>query len=135
MKKEIILLVYTLIILQLAIVSGINLDMQKQEISSMAILDLNIPAEFLLSITNQGESGNFEIYSLVGIPLEPKEIFIAQNETKQISLKAYPAGDPRYYSFEYRIKDSSGKLQKDTLVINIVDLTGIFDVQVEDITP
>lgn len=138
MKKSWILPVLTVLLLQISLISAIDLTILEEEISDLAIIELDKPAIFELEITNNEESsGIFEIYSLVGrIDLEPKEAFtIAGNATEKITLKVYPRDIPGYFSFEYKIKDSSGDIQTDNLAISIVNLEDAFNLYADNLDP
>jgi len=138
MKKIGIFLIIALVILQISMISAIDLTVKQKQISSLAIIDINKPAIFELTITNNEPATNtFEIYSLVGrVDLEPSESFtIEGNATKIITLEAYPRDTPGYFSFEYKIKDSAGNIQTDSLAINIVNLEDAFSLYADPITP
>jgi len=138
MKKLGVLLIFALFIVQLGALSLISAEVvvRDEAVSSMAILELNRPAIFNLAITNNGKSDYFEIYTLVGLDLEPKEKFYIPNgETKTIVVKAYPKGMPQYYSFEYKIKGDEMGIQKLGLVMNIVELKDVFDIKADEINP
>ncbi len=126
-----------LFLLSIGLASAIDLSITEKEISSVAIIELNKPALFELEITNnEPDSSTFEIYSLVGIKLEPsEEITLAGNETRKIVLKVYPRQVPGYFSFEYKLKDSQRDIQTDGLAVNIVKLKDAFNFYAEDINP
>ena len=117
-----------------SLVSAINLDIKKETVSSMAIIELNKPAIFNLDIYNKGEGGEFEIYSLVGIEIEPKEPFhINSGGTKNIELKIYPKETPEFYSFIYKIRDQNESFQEENIDINIINLKDVFELRIDDI--
>lgn len=127
------------LLLSIALVSA-NLEIKKDVISSVAIKDLNVPAEYKLEITNLGADDTFTIYSLVGIELQPNESFsIASHETKTIVLKAYPSltlkTSPDYYSFEYKISGKNSGIQSDELSATLVYLKDAFNFYIDDINP
>lgn len=136
MKKLTILLA---LILTINLVSAINLDITKKEISNTIIPSINKPAEFELTIRNLGISDNFEIYTLVGLNIEPTEsIHLEQGETKTIPIKIYTPQDflqRRHFSFEYKIKDSDKNIQKESLIVNILDLNQMLSFEPEPINP
>ena len=103
----------------------------------MAIKDLNKPALFELTITNNGlVDDSFEIYSLAGVTLKPSEpIAIAAGASKTLTLEVYPRAGLGYLSFEYKVKNSAGEMQTDTLAINIVNLEDAFNFKISDISP
>jgi len=137
-KKRGLLLIFALFLIQLGILSLISAEVMVKEeaVSSMAIVELNKPAIYNLDITNNGESDMFEIYTLVGLNMEPKEIFsISQGETKRIVVKTYPESIAPYYSFEYKIKGEKMGIQEEGLVMNAVSLKDVFSINVEEINP
>jgi len=117
-----------------------SLDIKKEEVSSMAIKELNLPAVFKLSLTNNGPEDVFQIYSLVGITLEPNESFsILHGDTKIVYLKLYPnlplKVSPDYYSIEYKVKSSSGGIQTADVAFSIASLKDAFDIDFDAINP
>jgi hypothetical protein len=119
---------------------AIELNIEKYALSNTYITDFNDPAKYVLTITNNGESDNFEIFSLIGIDINPSEkIFIAYNETKNITVELIPQealkSKKGYLNFEFNIKDSFGQLEKDTLTINIAGLEDVFEISAESIYP
>lgn len=125
------------LLLQISAVSAIDLTISEEEVSSMAIIELNKPAVFQLTLTNNEDTAdNFEIYSLVGVALEPKESFwLEPLSAKTFALNAYPREVPGYFSFEYKIKNSKGEIETSNLAINIVNLKDAFRIYTDEITP
>ena len=137
-KKLGVLLVFALFFVQLSALSLISAEVtvREQAVSLMAILELNKPAIFNLDITNNGASDIFEIYTLVGLDMEPKEKFsLSGGETETIVVQVYPRGIAQPYPFEYKIKGEKMGVQKESLVINIVNLKDVFNIKAEDINP
>ncbi len=128
MKKEFILLFFILI--STSSIFAINLDVSVKPISDSFITDLNEPAVFDLVIKNFETDDDFQVYSLVGIDLAPKESFaIKSGESKTIRVNAVPQEPLRmkkgFLTFEYLIKNSREEIQKEKLSINIIDLKDI----------
>jgi len=137
-KKLGVLLIFALFLIQLGALSFISADVtiKEEAVSSMAIFELNKPAIYNLDITNNGESDTFEIYTLVGLDMEPKEKFsISEGETKSIVLKIYPEGISPQYSFEYKIKGEKMGIQEEGLIMNAVSLKDVFSIKTEEINP
>lgn len=137
-KKGKLLVVFALVLLSLSMVSAIDLTIKKNEISSLAIIELDKPAIFELEITNnENLVDTFELYSFVGrVYLEPKEPFtIPAGETRTITLEAHPINTPGYFSFEYKIKNSKGEIQTDNLAIEIANLANAFNIYADNINP
>src|SRR3989344_5760782 len=79
------------ILLLISFASAIDLQVSSRQISNSVITDLNEPAIFDLTITNNGDSDSFQIYSLVGINITPSEPFtIASRETKSVRIYLTP---------------------------------------------
>ena len=139
MKKEAILLVF-ITILSINLISAINLDVETIPISNTIITDLRDPAIFDLSITNNGESDSFELYSLIGVDLTPETSFyIGSGETNKIRIQAMPQQTIKskqgYITFEYKIKNSISEVQGERLTLNIIGLDGIVSIIPENINP
>lgn len=140
-KKQVCLLTLglALIYISLSLISAINLEVSKKPIQDSAIIDLNEPATFELTIKNLGETDNFDIYSLVGVDISPKNITIISGETKVIEIKAIPhqyiASKEGPVTFEYKIKDSKNQIQIEELTINVVNFKDIFLIETENINP
>ncbi len=125
-----------LLLLQISFISAINLDIKEKEVTSIAIIGIDKPAIFDLTIKNlENQTDTFEIYSLVGkVDLQPDESFaIGAGEAITFPLEVYPRNNPGYFSFEYKIKNSKDEIQTDSLAINIVELGGAFDLSASDL--
>ncbi|MBM3247435.1 hypothetical protein FJZ17_02760 [Candidatus Pacearchaeota archaeon] len=139
-KFGVLLSVILAFVLINSVLVSANLEIKKETVSSMAIKDLNWPATFNVKIKNLGPTDTFRIYSLVGIDLEPTENFtIAQGETKEIVLKAYPSlpvkVSPDYHSFVYKIVGQKSGINDDELAISIANLRDAFTFTVDNINP
>ena len=137
MRKRVLFLA---ILLLLPIISAIELDVSTKPISNTVITDLNEPAVFDLTIRNLGETDNFEIYSLVGVDIAPQMTGIinsGNSSTFRIEVLPQSALQSRkgFFTFEYRIKDSKNDIQKETLTLNIADLSSSFSIEPKPITP
>jgi len=128
------------LLLSMGLVSAIDLDVSAKPIQNSAIMDLDEPAVFELTIRNLGESDEFEIYSLIGIDISPESAFaIGAGETRKIQIKAMPQGPisskKGFLTFEYKIKNSQSELQAERLTINIIELGDALSVTSENINP
>lgn len=138
MGKKPLLITFIVFSLLLTFVSAIDLDVSSKEVSNIAILDLNEPAVFELTIRNLAETSSFEIYSLVGVDISPEESFtINSGTTKKIEIQIMPQVSKQkgFFTFEYRIKNSANEIQKESLTINIADLGSAFSITPENINP
>ncbi len=141
MAKRLVLAgVFLLLNLAIALVSAIELDISKKPISDTIITDLDKPAVFELTIRNLGEGDNFEIYSVVGLDITPEgSFFIASGDKKTITMEVRlqePLEEQTgVRAFEYKIKDSKNKVQKDMLNLNLIKLEDAFSITPESINP
>ncbi len=134
-------LILFIIILNIFAISAINLDVSNRPISNTYIIDLNKPAVFDLTIKNlEDNDDDFQIYSLVGVDIKHEPLRISAGETKKVTVELIPQGSLKNkrdapLTFEYKIKNSKNEIQKETLSINILDLSSIFSVAPERIHP
>ncbi len=135
-----ILVLITSIVCITSLVTAINLEVTPNEISKTALTDLNQPAIFDLSITNNEATDSFQIYSLIGINITPQDSFtITSGEIKIIRIyltpqESFNARDESL-PFVYQIKNSKNEIQKETLTINIMDLDRAIIINPENINP
>ncbi len=127
MKTKIFTTVILGILILMSLVSAINLQVSPKEISNTALTDLNVSAVYDLSIKNNGDNDNFQIYSLVGVNIMPQESFnILSKETKTIRIYLMPQESlfsrEEPLPFVYQIKNSKNEIQKETITINIMNL-------------
>lgn len=130
----------TIIIILINLVSAINLEIEKKIVDEVIIKELDNSAIFEFSIKNLGETDNFELYSLVGVDILPKEMFsIAAGETKKITVEVKASESVKkssgYYTFVYKIKGSNTGVQEDRLTIRIVNLKDAIGLWVDNIVP
>lgn len=140
MRKKTFLIVLFCLILTLNLLSAIELDVSAKSVSNCVITDLNKPAIFDLTIRNLGENDDFEIYSLIGVDISPEAPFtIEAGKTKIIQIEIMPQehikSQKGYLTFEYKIKNSKGEIQKEKLTINIAGLKESFLITPENINP
>ncbi|MDP3026287.1 MAG: hypothetical protein Q8N63_01155 [Nanoarchaeota archaeon] len=140
-KKQVYLLIsaLALIFIFLNLISAINLEISKKPIQDSAIIDLNEPAVFELTIKNLEETDNFSIYSIVGVEISPKNFTIDSGETKVLEIKAIPnqyiASKDGSVTFEYKIKNSEEQIQTEELTMYTVMFKDIFLIEPENINP
>ena len=138
MKKRVVIqLIFFFLI---ALVSAAGLEIQKIDKGSVVISELNNPAVFDFIIQNKNASDVFEIYSLVGVSISPREKFaLAANEKKTIEIMAWPNEDLRkesgFLNFEYEIQGEQAGILKDKLMIKIVPLSQALEISVKPILP
>jgi hypothetical protein len=122
-----------------SVVSAINLDISSKTISSTVLADLNKPAIYDLTIKNNEKTDDFQIYSLVGININPNNFSLGADETKTIRIYLMPQeslkSKEESFPFSYQIKNSKGEIQRDTITISIMSFGNSIDVIPENINP
>jgi len=135
------LIVIAILIINISLISAIDLTIEKKSISSTLISESDKLATFEFKITNNGETDDFEIYSLVSVVMYPKERFeIKKGETKTLEVMADPARKIRdskngNFAFEYQIKGKNSGIQKETLTIKIIPLKDVIKIIPSDLHP
>jgi hypothetical protein len=137
-KKSLFAVVFLSLFL-FAMVSSSNLEVTKVDKGSVIISQLENPAVFEFLIKNYGSQDNFQIYSLVGIPMTPRGSFDLPSGTSNITVKIYPDKSVRkndgFYIFEYQIKGVNSGIFKDTLSLKIVDLKDVLSLTSKNLLP
>ena len=117
----------------ISLVSATELEVVVTENEILNIIGLDSPAKMTLDITNNnGKDDNFEIYSLVGVVIEPKDRFLIKNgQTKNLEISISPQKKileeiRGYFVFDYEIKGLETGYYKDKLKIKIIDLEDAF---------
>ena len=140
-KKQVCLLALALLFLCISVsmILAINLEISKKPIQDFAIIDLNEPATFELTIKNLGETDTFEIYTLVGVDISPKNFTIESGETKVIEITAAPnkyiGSKQDSVTFEYKVKDSKNNMQIEKLTMDVGYFKDAFLIETENINP
>jgi len=136
MKKILILF---MVFLTISFVAAVNLNVQKISSNEVMIQGLSNPAQFVINITNNGESGFFSFYTFFGSGLTPtKPIKIESKQTKLILLKIFPRLDLNrsgFYSFNYFIQGKDKSEAKENLIVKIIPLKEAFEVGSQSINP
>jgi len=139
MKKTILIILLTLLILLIIPqVLAINVQVEKQGIGEVLIVELNNPLVFDLNITNLGSSGNFEFFNLLGFTMWPEKVFIAREKTKKIQLEIVPLASIKergFYTITYYIKANDGSMMQETLTFKIIELKDVFVIGSSDVDP
>ena len=117
---------------------AIDLSIAKQSENEVMISDLNEPVTFDLKVTNNGASGKFDFYNLLGFMIEsPTEpVQINAGETKDVQLKISPIGEFKNtgtYNFKYYIQASDKSEQIEELTFRIVKLGDAFEIGSDEI--
>jgi len=120
-------------------VLAINLEIDSEAISNSYLIETDDNAIFDLTIKNLEDKDTFEIYSLVGVDITHTPFSINKDQTRKIriylTLQDHLKSEPQSYIFQYKIKNSKGELQSDTLTLNIVNLESSFSIKSDSISP
>lgn len=123
----------------LPFVFAVDLDVQKSSSDEVMIIDLNKPAVFDLSIKNNGQTGEFMIYTIFGSGYSPQEKFTINSEqTKNIQFIVYPPYSVSRTGpvvFSYFIKGPGNKDYEGTLSVNAINFDEAFEIGSSDFDP
>ena len=113
------------------------LEVEKIDKGSTIISEVSEPAVFDFVITNAGQEGNFEIYSLT-VPITPTNKIKLKTGDNVVEIRANPTEELRknlgYFTFQYEIKGPQ-TLFKDSLLLKIVQLSDVLEVNPSPILP
>ncbi len=140
MKKWFFLgLLFLQVLVLLPNILAINLLVEKVSQDEVLIADLESPfVVFDIKITNNGLSGNFELYNLAGFSMSPAKISLNTGETKEIQLSLAPIGkisQRGFYTIPYFIRASDASEIKESLTFKIIELKEAFEVGSGDVDP
>jgi len=143
MKKPLLTLIIAfsiliILLLTLNLISAINLDISTIPITDTIITDLNNPTTFELNIKNLEDPDDFEIYSVVGLNINPEQAFhIDKNKkiTIQITLQDSLKSKQGLNSFEYKIRNSKNEIQREMITLKLLKLEESFSIIPETINP
>ena len=128
-----------LISILISFVSAINLEISSKQISNTVLTDLGEPSVYDLTIKNNEQTDNFQIYSLVVINITPNIFSLLSGETKTIRIYLMPQeslmSKEESFPFVYQIKNSKNEIQRDTITISIMSLEKAIEVISENINP
>ena len=133
-----VLAMFLMTIILVSFVSAIDLEIEKKAIRDVVITELDTPAEFEFTITNNGPDDTFEMYSLVGINIYPKGNFkINHGQTKIINIEIEVLEAAKqtqgYYTFVYKIKGSNTGIQEDKVTVKIAGIKEALEISADSI--
>ena len=114
-------LIFAIIFLSLLIpLSSAALEVEKTAKSEVVIPELNNPAVFDFNIKNLGQPDSFEIFSLVGVTMDPRGAFELNTGDNPLEVKAYLSEDIRnkirgFFKFQASFLQVFHKLNKRVL--------------------
>lgn len=132
------ILPFILAIFCISMVSAIDVDVQKLSSNEVLVIGTGEPAKFDLSITNNGQSGNFEFYNIVSFKMSPDTVFVGEGETKNLSLELIPLGDISErgsYTITYYLKGDDGTQEQRTLTFRILEIEDALTIYASDLDP
>jgi hypothetical protein len=136
MKK---LLLFVFILCLLPAVLAVDLTVEKHSTDEVMILDLNQPATFNMSITNNGHSDFLLIYTFFGGGLTPTEkIYISKDETKNLEVTVLPRPNwnlKGITNFNYFIQGKDSTEIEEKLTVKIINLEDAFKIGAADLNP
>lgn len=138
MEKRVFGLLFGLLLLPFAL--SMNLEVSSVPVQDSFILELNEPAVFELSITNLDDSGDFEIYSLVGVDISPESFVLNSGDERKMKINVVPQESLRQkrelpLNFIYKIKNSKNEISENSLSMRIIGIDSIFSITPENINP
>ncbi len=128
-------LILLTIILLLGFTSAIQI--QDEAVNNVIIYEYNQPAKFDLYIS-QADPGQYNIYTLTDVSLQPKAPFNLGPGTNKLELYVFPTqslNERGYYSFSYTLQKESGEKFDDTLTIKIQELKDAIEISSDAINP
>lgn len=134
-------LIPVILLLILPIVSALpSIEINKTTEGDVVIQEITNPAIFSFNIKNLGPADNFQIYTLLGVTMTPRNIFyIDHGKETTLEVRAYPNEDLREitgpFLFEYQIKGENSGIFKDQLLIHIIPLKDALEISGENILP
>ncbi|MDO8467546.1 MAG: hypothetical protein Q7S56_01190 [Nanoarchaeota archaeon] len=137
--KNKFLVMFFLALLIVPLIAADDITVKKLSSNEVMIADLNAPATFNISITNERLGQTFTINNELGFFTEPSDpIRIKQGETKNILLKVYPREGMQYrgfYSLPYVILAENGQKYNKELNFEIINLKDAFEIGAADFNP
>jgi len=114
-----------------------DLTVTKKSSNEVILGGIEKPAVFELEFENNGASGDFTFYNLVGFSISPEKIHLDNGEKKTVNLEIFPYGDFKirgFYNFKYYIKNSNSEIEE-ALMMKVIDLKDAFEVGSNVIDP
>lgn len=127
------------VILLMLPLAAASLQIAEQTYTPVIIAGAESSAPLMLRVTNTGTSGEFEIYSLVGIKLTPPNLVLSSG-TQLIEITAAPSAQlirstSGFLIFQYELYNNQAGRTIDQRTIKIVDLKDVFAINPVSIKP
>lgn len=129
-----------LMVLCLSLVSAAITVEAPDTIPLVIVGSTNETAFYDLTITNTGPADEFQLYSLVGVSLEPSRVRLESGIPTKLTLRATP-GDKLldntrgFVRFEYEIFNTLSGTSKHELMMKIIDLGDAFFIRPVSVEP
>lgn len=138
MNKGVIFAIFALIVIAAPLVLAEDIDVDVIDRVSVVISEIDNAAVFDFVIQNELSGGMHEIYSLIGMEIEPRGLFFLKSGKSVIEVKATPQAivreKPGLYLLEYRIRNLDEDILKDKLRIRVVELSEAIEISAEDVS-
>lgn len=113
-----------------------NIVVEETEKNIVLISEFGGEATYDLEINNLGESEVFEVYTLVGVRIEPSTTFTLPHGESKIEIRATPSEkilreQNGIFTYEYQIKGEESGIYKDKLKMQIVPLSNVLEISAE----
>ncbi|MBX4196066.1 hypothetical protein KW805_00570 [Candidatus Pacearchaeota archaeon] len=139
MKKIELVIAFVALLLFSLFPASADIKVEAHDVARVIISDLNNPAVFNLTITNDGPQQGAQLYSLLGVSMSPKGTFELPSGVTTIEARAYLPAEmrktPGFFSFTYEIKGSESGIFKDSLMVEIVDLKNALTISADNFKP
>ena len=132
-------LIGVFVLLLMLPLAAASVQIAEQKSTPVIIVGAESSTPLMLSITNTGAAGEFDIYSLVGVKLTPPKITLAQG-TQLVEITAEPSSQLMHSTrglllFQYELYNTQAGRILDQRLIKIVDLKDIFAINPVTIKP
>jgi len=140
MIRKVVILATFISLILLSVVSAIGLDIKKETINNVVIVELGNSAEFKFTIKNLNETDDFQIYTLIGVNIEPVSPFrLAEGQTKIFDVRITPEERVKknlgYFTFFYKVKNTKGETQSDKITLKLIKLESVLGLEADNIDP
>ncbi len=130
---------FFLIVFLIQFSSAINLTITPQPIVDTIINNHDIPAIFEFTVTNNQDSGDFEIYIFERFEISVEEFSLSKGETETFRIEFLPIDSMRendghvFVPVFFRVKDSA-ETQEAEIDVEVISFESAFSVGAESVT-
>jgi hypothetical protein len=140
MIRKGLILVFFMLLVSLSFVSALSLGVSSKVVVDTVINDADQPLIFDFTITNSGDSADFEIFSFERFSIKPNEFYLDSGDSVTLRVSFSPEDSMKenigHLSVPvfFREKGSSETLEKQ-ISVKLVDFGKIFDFKAENVNP